>query len=108
MKLGDLVTLTIGSKAGWPHVVVHPPKDGVVQLCYCGSKRWYVPEWHPVSDVASKVPDGRRLRRARKLLAELKPDGHGWLRISVGRYGSPHPDVVVGHIDHGALARPTP
>lgn len=101
MKLGSIVTLTIsgrrgGTHVGRPHVVVHEPVNGRVQLCYCGSARWYVPEWHPVEWVSTEVPEGTRLRRCRRLLAAVKPDPDGWKRISVGRYGQEQ-TVIVGH-----------
>lgn len=99
MKLGDIVTLETGTKSGRPHVVVHEPVGGLVQLCYCGTGRWYVPEWHPVDEVRTDVPEGAQLRRCRRLLLAIKPDPDGWKRIDVGRYGSQHEDVIVGHVD---------
>jgi hypothetical protein len=101
MKLGAVVTLITGAHAGRPHVVVHEPVKGRVQLCYFGSARWYVPEWHPVAAVSADLRDMRdhtRLRRCRRVLADLRPDPDGWKRISVGR--SPHlARLAVGHIE---------
>lgn len=51
MRLGDIVTVVDGAKAGRPHVVVGGPVDGRVRLCYCGTGRWYVPEWTRRSSV---------------------------------------------------------
>ena len=102
--LGDIVTTTASEHAGLPHVVVGGPARGQVQLCYCGSERWYVPYWHPLQYVTTEVPDGPRLRRARRLLAELKPDHLGRLWIVVGRDGYCR-GVQVGHVAYGALSR---
>lgn len=98
VKLGDIVTLHIGSKAGHPHVVVHEPINGRVQLCYCGSERWYVPEWIDVRSVNAEVPNGARLRKARRLLLAVKPNFDGWKRIDVGRDGQVR-KIIVGHVD---------
>ena len=57
MKLGDAVTLTAGPKSGRPHVVVHELTGGRVQLCYCGTGRWF--------------------RRCRRMIAAVKPDPNG-------------------------------
>jgi hypothetical protein len=100
MRLGAIVTLENGLKAGRPHVVVHEPVGGRVRLCYCGTGRWYVPEWHPVNDVRTDVPAGRQLDRCRKLLAAVKPDPDGFKRILVGRHGWKQA-VIVGHVDIG-------
>lgn len=103
MKLGAIVTLDTGTKFGRPHVVVHEPVDGRVQLCYCGTGRWYVPEWHAVAEVRTDLRDVElyhraHLRRCRKLLAAAKPGPDGWKRIEVGRYGQTQ-TVIVGHVD---------
>lgn len=98
MKLGDIVTLKYGNKAGRPHVVVHEPEGCNVQLCYCGSGRWYMPEWHPVEHVETTVRSETDLRRCRRLLLAVKPDADGWKRIQVGRHGWKQP-VIVGHVD---------
>lgn len=98
MKLGDLVTLTEGPKAGRPHVVVHEPTRGRVRLCYCGSERWYVPAWHDAATVKTEVPEDDLLfKRARHLLSEVTADPDGWKRLAVGRDGQVQ-KVIVGHI----------
>lgn len=98
MRLGDLVTLTAGPKAGRPHVVVHEPTRGRVRLCYCGTERWYVPAWHDVATVKTEVPaDDPLFKRARFLLSEITADPDGWKRLSVGRDGQVQ-KVIVGHI----------
>jgi hypothetical protein len=100
VKLGDLVTLTdrLDAHSGMPFVVVSgPTSDGRIQLSYCGSSRWYVPRWYRTTQVTDEIPNSARLARARKLLAELKPDPDGFKRISVGRHGQVH-QVVVGHV----------
>lgn len=113
MRLGDLVTLTEGPKAGLPHVVVHEPTRGPwsnterrfvyrVRLCYCGSARWYVPKWHDVGTVDTKVPDDPKFKRARFLLSEVAADPDGWKRLSVGRDGQVQ-KVIVGHISQESL-----
>lgn len=98
LRLGDIVTVNEGTKIGRPHVVVHEPVNDRVQLCYCGTGRWYVPEWHPIGDVSTRVADTRELRRCRRLLAAVKPGPDGWKRIEVGRYGQTQ-TVIVGHVD---------
>jgi len=108
MRLGDIVTLTQGPKAGLPHVVVHEAVRGQwseierrylyrIQLCYCGSERWYVPVWHDAATVSTEIPDSDRLKRARFLLSEVTADPDGWKRLTVGRDGQCR-QVVVGHI----------
>lgn len=112
MRFGDIVTLNIDDKAGRSYVVVHEALNGRVQLCYCGAERWYVPEWVDVSWVGIDVTDGPQLRRARRLLAAVKPDPDGWKRIQVGRAGRLR-TVIVGHVDvtpaiETGRPRPTP
>lgn len=107
MKVGQIVTPRVGSKVGKPHVVVHEPVMSAahnhlrVKLCYCGSSRWYMPQWHSLTDVTEVVIDSPALRRCRKLLAAARasapPDG--WIRVQAGRYGQPGETVIVGHID---------
>ncbi len=101
MKLSAIVTLITGTHAGRPHVVVHEPVNGRVQLYYFGAARWYAPAWHAVTDVSADARDMRdlaRWRRCRRALAELRPDPDGWKRIAVGRYQ--HVErVIVGHVD---------
>lgn len=103
IKLGAIVTLSTGTKADRPHVVVHEPVNGRVQLCYFGTGRWYVPEWHPVGEVKIDLRDveryhGAQLRRCRRVLAAVKPGHDGWKRIDVGRHGQVR-QVIVGHVD---------
>lgn len=100
MKLGDIVTVTMGTKIRRPHVVLREPVNGRVKLCYCGTGRWYVPEWMPLGWVSREVDDGAQLRRAKRLLlaARAKPDPDGWIRILAGPVYKLEP-VIVGHVD---------
>lgn len=100
MKIGDVA-----------HVLAHPVKGSdsafvvvglrsdAVRLSYCGSKRWYVPQWFPTSIVSLAADEANRhVVRARRLLAAVKPDPDGWRRLHVGR--DPNITVVViGHQD---------
>ena len=99
--LGTLVTLTSGPRRGNPHVVTHEQilRDGVplIQASYCGSARWYVPEWYPVEIVSTVVPPSPRLTRARRILSRIRPSPDGWIRLDIGR--SPNiRTVAVGHV----------
>ncbi len=103
MKLGDIVTVTMGTKVGRPHVVVGGTRDGRVKLCYCGSDRWYVPAWHR-SEVVVPIKDfglhGRTVRRCKLLLlAEREnPRPDGWIIIQAGTAYNKQ-EVIVGHVE---------
>lgn len=104
MTLGDIVTVMFGTKAYKPHVVVGVRPDRI-QLCYCGSERWYLPSWHKSEHVTSidenkaGFLNPKAMRRCKRLLLAIKPSPDGWKRIDVGRYGSDHAPVIVGHVD---------
>lgn len=102
LRLGDIVTVSVSAKAGKPHVVVGRPLNGRILLCYCGSKRWYLPMWVKVQHIITRWPDDgdeRALLRCRRLLLAIKPSPDGWKRIDVGRYGCEHAPVIVGNVD---------
>lgn len=94
MKVGAIVNLGADAESAYVVIGVFANR---AQLVYCGSERWYVPEWHPLTDI-KPATDNKHRRRAIRWLRKAGFDPDGWRRIDVGRYGAKQ-TVVVDHED---------
>jgi len=102
LRLGQVVHVRTSRKGADAAFVVTSepgPRDGVVWLAYCGSRRWYKPQRYGLSQVNDDLLDNEHVRRARRWLTEVTPDLDGWLRITVGR----PPHVQMATVGHAAL-----
>lgn len=96
LRLGDIVH--VGDDTSSAYVVLAVNGDYTkARLAYCGSERWYVPEWVDIAKVVLPATDNKNTRRARRKLDKAGFDPDGWRRIVVGRYGS-QSRVEVDHI----------
>lgn len=96
LRLGQVVML-VGDDAS-AYVVIAVNGDYTkARVAYCGSARWYVPEWVEASRIVKPTAENKNTRRARRWLDKAGFDPDGWRRILVGRYGS-ESRVEVDHI----------
>lgn len=112
-SLGDVVRLDIGPLTDI-RPASSPPKNwhtaafvvvGIVthsnriRVSKCGNTRWHAATWHDAEAFALAQEDStdRNVRRARRLLAAVKPDPDGWKRIDCGKAWAPE-RVAIGHV----------
>lgn len=96
LRLGDIVSLADEDQSAYVVIAVNGDYTKA-RLVYCGSQRWYVPEWVETSKIVKPAAENKNTRRARRWLDKAGFEPDGWRRIVVGRYGSEF-RVEVDHI----------
>lgn len=111
--IGDVVQLDIGPVMDIRPATA-PPKNwhtaafvvvGInthsnrIRVSKCASERWGAAVWQDAESFALAPDDSkeRNVRRARRLLAALRPDPDGWKRIECGKSWNPE-KCPVGHV----------
>jgi len=94
LKPGDIVNLVGDSESAYVVVATFANR---AQVVYCGSMRWYMPEWQDVAQVVHPATINKHSRRARRWLDDVRFDPDGWRRILVGRHAA-KTRVTVDHV----------
>lgn len=96
LKLGQIVHVADDDSSAYVVIAINGDYTKA-RLVYCGSARWYKPEWIETSKIVTPIVGNKNTRRARRWLDKAGFDPDGWRRITVGRYGSAF-NVEVDHI----------